>query len=130
MCWGFRYCTAREHIVLATFCGQNIIFCRGKMVCWGWRYCTAREHLVLPIVCGQNVKICSCNLIPSTPCYLCKTFVFVQVTVLGFSYLCATQRSQIFHRVVPHKLVCNCTVTHTMVWKLPDPTRSLRSGTN
>ncbi len=102
---GFRYCRAREHIVLATFCGQNVIFCRGKMVCWEWRCCSAREHIVLAIVCGQNAKFFSCNPIPSTPSCHCRTLVFIQVTVLGFSYLCATQRSQIFYRVPPWHVI-------------------------
>ncbi len=68
------------------------------MVCCGWRYCTAREHIVLATVCGQNVKFSSCNPIPSTPFCLCRTWLFIQVTVLGFSYLCATQRSKNFYR--------------------------------
>jgi hypothetical protein len=37
---------------------------------------------------------------PITPSCLCRTGFFIQVTVLGFSYLCATWRSQIFYRVL------------------------------
>ncbi len=74
MCWGLRYCTARAHIVLA------------------------REQIVPAKVCGQNVKFSSCNSIHSTPSCLCRTWSLIQVTVLGFSYLCATWRSQNFYR--------------------------------
>ncbi len=95
-CWGLRYCIAREHIVLATVCSQNVKFCRDKMVRWGLIYCTAREHIVLGTVCGQNVKFSSCNPIHSMPSCLCRIWFFIQVTflvqhsVIKFFTMCAS----------------------------------------
>jgi hypothetical protein len=45
-------------------------------------------------------KFSGCNLITCNVYFLCRTQFFIQVTVLGFSYLCATQRSKIFYRVL------------------------------
>ncbi len=72
--------------------------CSDKMGSQGLGYCTAREDIVLATVCGQDVKFSCCNSIPSKPSCLCRTLFLIQVTVLGFSYLCATRRSQIFYR--------------------------------
>ncbi len=83
------YCTARECIVLAR---EHTVLARKH-------FALARGHTVLAIVCGQNVMFSSCNSNPSTPSFLCRTWCLIQVTVLGFSYLCATWRSQIFYRV-------------------------------
>jgi hypothetical protein len=82
MCWGLKYCTARAHIVLAR---KHIVL--------------AREQIVPAIVCGQNIMFSSCNSIHSTPSCLYRTWFLIQVPVLGFSYLCATWRSQNFYRV-------------------------------
>jgi hypothetical protein len=99
MCWGLRYCTARAHIVLA------------------------REQIVPAIVCGQNVKFSGCNSIHSTPSCLCRTWFLIQVTVLGFSYLCATWRSQNFYRVGSNHspLIVGMTAlstTHLVLYKI------------
>jgi hypothetical protein len=60
---------------------------------------TFREHIVLATVWGQNVKFSICQSIPSMPCCHWRTGFLIQVTVFGFSYLCATRRSQNFYRV-------------------------------
>jgi hypothetical protein len=51
------------------------------------------------MVFGQNATISGWISNPSTPSSLCRMRFWIQVTVLGFSYLRATRRSQIFYRV-------------------------------